>query len=130
MASNTQRFRDISMLFQPHPVTNDIVTKTDVAAVKQSIRNLVLTQNYERPFHPEKGCQIYSLLFENINAVTLQIARQVVINVITQYEPRANLLDVVIEDLSIYNAVNVNIYFTVINSDVTETVKVYVNDLR
>lgn len=130
MASNTKKFRDISMVFQSHPVTNDIATKSDVSAVKQSIRNLVLTQHYERPFHPEKGCQIYSLLFENINAVTLQIARQVVINVLTQYEPRANILDVVIEDQSIHNAVNVTIYFTVINSDIVEQVSVYVDDLR
>lgn len=85
-----RQFRDLGLTFIPHPVTHDAVSKTDAAAVKQSIRNLVMTMNYERPFHPEKGCQVYGLLFENVTQSLLQIARQSVINVITIYEPRAN----------------------------------------
>lgn len=130
MAKNVRQFRDLNMLFQPHPATHDVTTKVDAAAVKQSIRNLVLTMNYERPFHPEKGCQIYGLLFENVDIISLQIAKQSVINVITQYEPRCNLIEVVLEDLSHVNAVNINIYFSVLNSDSVESVSVYVDRLR
>ena len=130
MPARTRQYRDLSMIFDVHPVSHDVVTKVDATAVKQSIRNLVLTMNYDVPFHPEKGCQIYGLLFENVDSVSLQIARQSVINVITTYEPRANLIDVVLEDLSHLNAVNVSIYFTVLNSDVVEQVDVYVDRLR
>lgn len=130
MARNVRQFRDLSMIFQAHPVTNDVVTKTDANAVKQSIRNLVLTMNYERPFHPEKGCQVYGLLFENVDIVSLQIAKQSIINVLNQYEPRANLIDVVLEDLSYVNAINIEIFFSVLNNDVVEQVSVYVDRLR
>lgn len=130
MPTNVRQFRDLNMLFQAHPATNDVTTKVDSSAVKQSIRNLVLTMNYERPFHPEKGCQMYGLLFENVDIISLQIAKQSIINVITTYEPRANLIEVVLEDLSYKNAVNINIYFTVLNSDVVEEVSVYVDRLR
>lgn len=130
MPKNVRQFRDLSMLFTAHPVTGDVVSKVDAAAVKQSIRNLVLTMNYERPFHPEKGCQVYGLLFENVDIISLQIAKQSIINVITQYEPRANLIEVVLEDLSHLNAINIIIYFSVLNNDVVEQISVYVDRLR
>lgn len=127
---NTRLFRDISLVFAAHPMTNDVVTKIDAAAVKQSIRNLVMTMNYERPFHPEKGCQIYGMLFENITSTTLNVAKQSIVDVITQYEPRANLVDVVIEDALSNNAINISIYFTLLNIDVVESVPVFIDRLR
>lgn len=130
MRTNVRQFRDLSMMFQLHPATHDVVTKVDSAAVKQSIKNLVLTMNYERPFHPEKGCQVYGLLFENIDPVTLQVAKQSILNVLSQYEPRANVIDVIVEDLSTQNAINIDIYFTVLNNDVVENVSVYIDRLR
>lgn len=129
MPSNVRKFRDLSMVFNPHPVSHDLVTKVDASAVKQSIRNLVLTMNYERPFHPELGCQVYSLLFDNINIMTLQVMKQSVINVIVQHEPRANLLEVVVEN-DVSNAVNIIIYFTVLNNDIVEQVSVFVDRIR
>ena len=130
MPTNVRQFRDLNMLFQAHPATHDVTTKVDAATIKQSIRNLVLTMNYERPFHPEKGCQMYGLLFENVDIISLQIAKQSIINVLTTYEPRANLIEVVLEDMSYKNAVNVSIYFTIVNSDVVEEVSIYVDRLR
>lgn len=130
MARNVRQFRDFSLVFNPHPVTHDVVTKTDSAAIKQSIRNLVLTMNYERPFHPEKGCQVHGLLFDNVDGVGLQIVRQSIANVITQYEPRVKLVDVEVEDYSTKNAININIYFSILNSEVVESVSVFVDRLR
>lgn len=127
---NTRLFRDISLVFAAHPMTNDVVTKIDAAAVKQSIRNLVMTMNYERPFHPEKGCQIYGMLFENVTSTTLNVAKQSIVDVITQYEPRANLVDVVIEDALSNNAINISIYFTLLNIDVVESVSAFIDRLR
>lgn len=130
MSRTVRQYRDLSMMFQAHPVSHDLVSKVDAAAVKQSIRNLVLTMNYERKFHPEKGCQMYGLLFENVDMISLQIAKQSIINVITQYEPRANLIDVTFEDLSTINTINVTIYFSVLNNNAVEEVSVFVNRIR
>ena len=70
---NTRQFTDFNLLFTSHPVTADVTLKNDEEAVKQSLRNLISTRNYERPFHPEIGCQIHALLFENFNPVTVQV---------------------------------------------------------
>ena len=118
------------MLFQSHPATHDVTVKTDVNSVRQSIKNLVLTMNYERPFHPELGCQMYSMLFSPLDLISSQVVKQSIINVITQYEPRANVLDVIIDDQLKTNSVNIKIIFTVLNNDVEEQVDVFIDRLR
>jgi len=130
MSRIVRKFRDLSMLFPSHPVTNDVGTKSDVAAIKQSIKNLVLTMNYDRPFHPEIGCQVYGLLFEHMDVITTEIAKQTIINVVMAYEPRATLHDVVIEESSQRNGVDVSIFFSALNNDRVESISVFVNRLR
>ena len=66
----SRKFRDIDLNFQRHPVTNDIVKIEDVDAIKRSVKNLVQTNFYERPFHPELGCGVRDLLFENFTPIT------------------------------------------------------------
>ena len=64
MARNTRTFTDLDLNFFAHPVTKDVTTKIDEQAIKSSVRNLILTSNYEKPFHPEIGSPLKSLLFE------------------------------------------------------------------
>ena len=74
MATTTntvRRFTDINLMFAPHPYSKDILTKKGVDAVKASIQNLILTKNYERPFHPEIGSQVSALMFENFIPSTI-----------------------------------------------------------
>ena len=130
MSKITRKFRDVSMAFQSHPVSHDVTTKTDANAVKQSIRNLVLMMHSDIPFKPDIGCQIYGLLFDNSDLIGLQIARQAVIDVLSQYEPRAAVIDVVITDSLIQNGVDITIFFTVLNNSTMESVGVFVNRLR
>ena len=66
MAKNTRNFSDIDLTFIANPVTGDLSKKYDENAVKQSIKNLVMTRNYERPFNSSIGSQIYNVLFEPI----------------------------------------------------------------
>ena len=63
-------YKDLNLNFTRNPVTGDVATVTDVNAVKRSIRNLLLTNHYERPFHPEIGSDIPALLFENFGPIT------------------------------------------------------------
>ena len=89
MATRTVRqFTDFSLLFNKHPSTADVVKKNDEEAIKQSLLNLLLTRNYERPFHPEIGCQINSLLFENFGPVTRNVMKQSIVDMIEKFEPR------------------------------------------
>ena len=63
-------YKDLNLNFSANPVTGDVATVTDVIAVKRSVRNLLLTNHYDRPFHPEIGSNVPHLLFENLNPVT------------------------------------------------------------
>ena len=127
---NTRQFSDLSLLFTSHPVTADVVKKVDEEAVKASIRNLISTKNYERPFHPEIGCQIYSLLFENFTPVVKQVMRKTIFSVIEKFEPRVVVLDVVIRDKVDNNSIDVDIIFKIINSEKPITLKTAISRVR
>lgn len=116
MARNTRTFKDIDLSFRAHPVTGDISAKFDEEAIKQSIKNLVLTKNYERPFHPELGSQVNALLFENAGPMTENLLRTTITNVIKNYEPRAELLDIAISHKPDQNGTDVKITFRIINT--------------
>lgn len=126
----TRQYSDLSLFFTSHPVTGDVTKKVDEEAVKSSIKNLISTKNYERPFHPEIGCQIYSLLFENFTPITKQIMKRTIFDVIDKFEPRAVLLDVVIRDKTDENSIDVDIIFRLINSENPITFKTAISRVR
>lgn len=117
MARNTRTFSDINLLFTTNPVTGDILKKVDEEAIKASVKSLIMTSNYERPFHPEIGCQINSLLFENFNPVTREVMKKTVRDVINKFEPRVDLDDVIITDESDRNDISLEIRFRIKNSE-------------
>jgi phage baseplate assembly protein W len=114
---NTKSFTDLNLMFTASPSTGDITKKTDEEAIKTSLRNLISTKNYERPFHPEIGCQLFQLLFENLTSVTTQVIRKTIIDVINKFEPRVVLLDVKLSDTGDQNNLDVTIIFKIINTE-------------
>lgn len=116
MPLNTRTFVDIDIAFSAFPVSGDIATKIDEAAIKQAVRNLILTNNYERPFHPEIGSQVNSLLFELYTPMTVTVLEQAIRNTINNHEPRVKLLQVKVNGKPDENEVNVEIYFTILNT--------------
>ena len=110
---NSRRYVDIDLDFGRNSVTNDIVRVEDVNAVKRSVRNLVQTNFYERPFHPELGCGVRELLFENFTLLTRIFLQRKIEEVITNYEPRASLEQVAVDDDQDKNRLVVDIYFYV-----------------
>ena len=110
---NNRRYRDIDLNFGRNPVTNDIAKVEDVNAVKRSVRNLIQTNFYERPFHPELGCGVRELLFENFTPLTRIFLQRKIEEVITNYEPRASLEQVAVDDDQDKNRLVVDIYFYV-----------------
>ena len=114
---NSKSFADLNLLFTASPSTGDITKKTDEEAIKSSLRNLISTKNYERPFHPEIGCQIFSLLFENFTSVTSQVMRKTIQDVVNKFEPRVDILDVLVYETVDENNLNVSVTFKIINTE-------------
>ena len=121
-ASNTNKSKksvrtyvDLDLNFTRHPVTNDVVKIEDVDAVKRSVRNLINTQFYERPFHPEMGCGVRDLLFENYTPMTGIFIRRKIEEVLTNYEPRARLDQVIVTESDDRNSIEVRVVFYCMN---------------
>lgn len=114
---NTKSFSDLNLLFTASPSTGDITKKVDEEAIKASLRNLISTKNYERPFHPEIGCQLFSLLFENFTSVTMQVMRKTIVDVVNKFEPRVNILDIKLSETEDQNNLDVSITFKIINTE-------------
>jgi len=116
MARNTRTFSDLDLNFTAHPVTKDIVRKYDEEAIKAAVKNLVLTQNYERPFHSEIGSQIRGLLFEPATPMLNIMLKRAISDTIINFEPRVKLDEVLVTVSPDNNEVYVSIYFTIINT--------------
>ena len=112
---SVRTYVDLDLDFTRHPVTNDVVKIEDVDAVKRSVRNLINTNFYERPFHPELGCGVRELLFENYTPMTGIFIRRKVEEVLNNYEPRARITSIGVNEQSDRNAINVQVNFFVLN---------------
>jgi hypothetical protein len=84
-------YKDLDLLFNVHPIKKDINKHTAEMAVINSIKNLVLTNHYERPFQPELGCNVSKLLFENLDFVTAASLEREIQQTINNFEPRASV---------------------------------------
>ena len=101
-------YKDLNLNFSANPVTGDVTTVTDVNAVKRSVRNLLLTNHYDKPFHPEIGSNIPYLLFENFGPVTGNQLSRAIEEMIGNFEPRArveNVECIPLPDTQTYNVV-------------------------
>ena len=112
---SVRTFKDLNLDFARNTVTNDVVKIEDVEAINRSVRNLVNTNFYERPFHPELGCGARQLLFEPFTPVTSIFLRRKVEEVITNYEPRARLDQVIVTESPDRNAIEVRVVFYCMN---------------
>lgn len=112
--ATTSVYSDLNLLMPIHATRNDIVPLKDIEAVKQSVKNLVLTNFFERPFHPEIGGNVTSKLFEPADKFTAIEIRDEIKEVLKNYEPRVNGVNVEVFDNLDANAFVVNIGFNVI----------------
>lgn len=108
-------YADLDLNLTPHPVTGEIIVKTNADAVKQAIVNLVLTNLGERFFHPSIGSDVRRSLFENFGDITAIVLKKQIERVIRAYEPRAELLSVTVGVEEDYNRYAVKIVFRPIN---------------
>ena len=112
---NVRQYTDLDLFFGKKSSNSDIQDITDVKAVKRSIRNLVLLNHYEKPFHPEIASGVRDMLFELMTPVTAQILARKIEDVIQNFEPRARLISVTALPNLDRNEYEVSIEFYVVN---------------
>lgn len=123
-------YSDIATPFFINSNTLDLVTETNEEAVKTSIRNIIFTDRGERFFNPIFGGNIRALLFEQMSPQTESLVRDYVEEAINNFEPRANLIDVIVTVLEEANAYAVTIVFSVINKSDPVTLEILLNRTR
>jgi len=122
ISRNVKQYRDLDLFFS-RKSNNDVNKVTDIEAVKRSVRNLVLLNSFEKPFHPEIAGDVRGLLFELMTPLTSAVIARKIQDVIENFEPRARLTGVqAIPDFD-RNLYEVTVYFYVVNAP-TELVEV------
>ena len=113
-----QEFKDISMSFQTNPLNDDLIALKNSSAIARSIRNIVFTQPGEKFFNPDFGSRISESLFENIDDASADVIRDEIRNSIRNFEPRVNLLSVIVRPNFDFNEMNVTINYEIIGIDI------------
>jgi phage baseplate assembly protein W len=122
MANLSKIYSDIDFTFTKKPVTGDVALSYDTQAVIRSIRNLLLTRNYERPFNPDLGSSLDALLFEMISPLTATVIEREIQTMVENYEPRATIDTVTVTPLTDQNAYNIFLSFYIENATLPTTV--------
>ena len=123
-------YKDLDLDFGRNTVTNDVNKLTDVEAVKRSVRNLINTSHYERPFHPEIGSSVRALLFEPITPLTSLNLQRKVEEVLNNFEPRIKLVQILSRPDADLNRYAFRISFYVIGTPLPVTVETFLERLR
>ena len=128
-------YSDLDLDFLAHPTTGDVVKKTGLDAIKRSVRNLILTNYYDRPFRPGIGSNAQKILFDNINPFTANFLKDAIIETIYNFEPRVKLAEdqndgVIVNVNTDNNGYDVRITFTILNSGAPATISLFLERLR
>ena len=127
---NSSEFSDLVLNFTIHPVRKDINRTTGDMAVINAIKNLVLTNHYERPFQPEVGSNVRRLLFENLDNLTASSIEKEIEQVIKNFEPRARVTKVnAIADFE-NNGFKVSMEFYIVNRTTPITINFFLERIR
>lgn len=113
--ASTKTFTDLDLNFTAHPLSRDISKRTNENAVKASVRNLILTSYYERPFRSDIGSPLRQLLFELPGPMTKELIKRSITDTISNFEPRAQIISVEVKFNTDNNSVDVVIQFKVLN---------------
>ncbi len=128
--ARTKVFADLDLSLILHPERNDLVPKYDLDAIKNSVKNLVMTNFSERPFQPFLGSNIRGLLFEPADAFTGVAIKNEIVRVLEQHEPRITGVTIQLVDDADRNSYYVTIGFTIIGFETYGTVEFFLKRLR
>lgn len=130
MSRNTRIFSDLDLNFTSHPVTGDVSMRYDENAIKASVKNLIMTKNYERKFHSEIGTPISGLLFDLATPLLGITIQRVITDLINNFEPRVKLINVRVDVSPDNNSVYVTVIFNILNTQRPITLDVVLERTR
>lgn len=128
--SRKPTYSDLDLDFIAHPTTGDVVRKTGEDAIKRSVRNLILTNFYDRPFRSYIGSNAVKILFENANAITAALLKDAIREVIENYEPRVKLTDIEIEFDYDNNGYNATLRYIILNREQPSIITLFLERIR
>lgn len=129
-AKVSRLYKDLDFNFNVNPATGDVAKVTDVNAVKQSIKSLILTNYHERPFNPRLGTGIRAILFENLTPQAAITLEKLVYQVIENYEKRAVLKQVRAKPNYDSNSYAITIEYSIRGIDQPQIIKAELRRLR
>ena len=122
-------YTDIDLNITPHPSSGDLVLKQDKEAVKRSVRNIMLTNNYERPFKPNFGANLRGLLFELADDITKMEIRNQILEALEMLEPRVRIDEIYLTQTR-PNEMNVNLHYGIVGSREPQEIEVILQRVR
>ena len=128
--AKTRTFSDLDLNFTANPVSKDVSKKYDENAIKQSIKSLIMTRNFERPFRSDIGSQIKTLMFEPITPMLSALIKKTIENTLNSYEPRANILNISVLLSPDNNGIYVTIVFAIVNTSTPISVDLFLERTR
>jgi phage baseplate assembly protein W len=123
-------YTDIDLDFRKHPTTKDVMMKTGEEAIKRSVRNLIFTNFYDRPFQSYIGSNVRGLLFENISPFTAALIKTAVEQVINNFEKRVRLMGVEVVVDPDNNGFNVRLQYIILNRELPITTSLFLERIR
>jgi phage baseplate assembly protein W len=130
ITDTTRTFRDLDLNFTIHPIRKDINVHKNEYAIINSVKNLILTNFYERPFQPQIGSSVRSLLFENIDTIIAAQLERAIEETILNYEPRVQISNIITTARPDENRYSVQLEFFVINNSSPITINFFLERIR
>ena len=115
MALFNKVYKDLNISFAKHPIKGTVSVLEDNNAVARAVKNLILTNTFERPYHPLIGANILTKLFEPMDSITEHTIKKDIQTAIDNYEPRVTVNDIIVDFVEDRNAVDIKILFRVDN---------------
>lgn len=123
-------YSDLDLDFLRHPTTNDVVIRTGDDAIKRSIRNLIFTNYYDRPFKSFIGSNVRNILFENFSAFSASQLELAIMDVINNFEPRVKLMQVKVDEDLDRNGFTVNLFYIIKNREQPIVTTIFLERVR
>ena len=130
IVSKKKAHRDLDLSLKIHPIRKDIIPLKDDAAVKNAVKNLLITNFYERPFGDDKGANLRGLLFEPVGVITNIELRENIRSVLRKYEPRIRVNNIDIIDIIDTNQYRIEVNFTIKQSNQNALVEIVLRRLK
>lgn len=130
MPLEVRTYKDLDLNFTAHPVTKDVVKRTGNAAIVGALRNLILTNLYEKPFQPTFGSRIRGLLFEDVSFITANMLQSEIQTVIKNFEPRVSVDAIRVQAQPEENRYVVTLRFYINNLEDPVTINLFLEKVR